>query len=418
MDLDSLSFAYAYGCRNAGDFAINEGSLALLERAVPDADVTAVSRFAASSPEFERMAGAFEAFDEDALFGGPITYDPKSQSRPEQLLSLARNGLQYGVDMTGVADDLPVHSALYDQITDSDAMLFNGGNTIHYSPSHQSLTYLLAILYPLQVARRTGVPYAILPQTMFGLEGVAKRLVLPLLNDAEFVMTRDTVTFDYLSEFGLSTQLLNGIDTAFLNGTPSATAGSAGESSRIAAVPRFSTLGDTGELDEVGARMEATYLDYLESLVADGHEVTLTTQTEIDEAWADRHSDRLEDIGVERYTSYDPQELRDHYAEQDLLVTMRLHAGIFALSVGTPTIGVYRPEWGPKMDGTFRTLDIGEYALPWESATLDRLQSVTEEALDEREALSEHIADSVGMRNEQMVSDLKSALSTADGFAE
>ncbi|WP_276251031.1 polysaccharide pyruvyl transferase family protein [Haloarcula rara] len=415
MDLDSLTLAYAYGCRNAGDFAINEGALALLSRAAPEADVTAVSRFAAESPEFQRMADELD--DELTLVGGPITYDPERQSRPAQFAALAHNGLQYGVDLAGVAEGQSVHSALYDRITDGDALLFNGGNAIHHSPSHGNLPYLLAMLYPLQVARRNDVPYGLLPQTTFALEGVAERLVRPILDDAAFVMTRDATTFDYLSEFGLSTQLINGVDTAFLNGTPSASEPSDGESSRIAVVPRFSTLGDTGELDEAGVRMEGAFLTYLERLVDAGHEVTLTVQTEIDEAWADRHRDRLDDVGVGYYESYDPDELRAHYAEMDLLVTMRLHAAIFALSVGTPTVGVYRPEWGPKMPGTFRTLDIPDYALPWDEATAETLEAVTEDALEEGAGLSQRIADNVTLQNEALVSDLRTALATADGFA-
>ena len=412
MDLESLTLAYAYGCRNAGDFAINEGSLELLERAVPGVDVTAVSRFDADSPEYQRMAEELDT----TLVGGPISYDPASQSRPAQLAALARNGVQYGVDVAGVADGLPVHSALYDRITDADAMLFNGGNAIHYSPSHGSLPYLLAMLYPLQVARRNDVPYGLLPQTMFELEGVPQRLVRPLLADAEFVMTRDAITFDYLSDFGLPTQLINGVDTAFLNGTPTVGERSPGDSARIAVVPRFSSLGDTGELDEAGARMQESYLTYLERLVASGHEVTLTIQTEIDAAWADRHRDRLDDIGVDYYERYDPDALRAHYAEQDLLVTMRLHAAIFALSVGTPAIGVYRDEWGPKTPGTFRTLDIPEYAIPWDEATVEALESLTEDALDAGPALADHVVDNVELRTESLVSDFRTAMATADGL--
>lgn len=418
MDFESLSFAYAYGCRNAGDFAINQGSLSLIERAVPEADVAAIARFAEDSGEFRKMAREFESLDESVrLFGGPITYDPKSQSRLEQLLELGRSGMQYGFDMAAIADESRFHSDLSQQVTTSTALFFNGGNAIHYSPSHQSFAYLLAVLYPLHVAQRNDVPYAILPQTIFGLEGIAKRLVVPLLNDAEFVMTRDSETFRYLSRFSLSTQIINAIDTAFLNGTPSTTANSSGDTREIAAVPRFSTLGDTGELDKAGARMERIFFEYLEALVERGHEVTLTIQTEIDERWARENRERLNSIGVEYYSNFDPQTLRNHYAEMDLLVTMRLHAGIFALSVGTPTIGVYRPEWGPKMQGTFETLDIGKYAITWEDATLNTLTSVTNDALEDIDALSEHVASSVTMRNQQMVSDFESALRTADGFA-
>jgi polysaccharide pyruvyl transferase WcaK-like protein len=418
MDGDSLSFAYSYGCKNAGDFAINQGSVALLERTVPEATVTAISRFAADSEEFQRMVQKLDSHEQLQLFGGPITYDPPSQSRPQQLVSLLEDGLRYSLDMAGIADSSRLHSQLYKRIADSEGLLFNGGNAIHYSPSQQRIAYLVAVLYPLQLARRSGVPYALLPQTVFGLEGISKRLVLPILEDAEFVMTRDAKTFRYLSEFGLSTPVINGIDTAFLNGSTSVTARPAADLKRIAVVPRFSTLGDTGNLDEAGARMEETLFGYLGSLVEAGHKVTLTVQTEIDDRWLDRNRQRLASIGVESYASFDPQALRDHYAEIDLLVTMRLHAGIFALSVGTPVIGIYRPEWGPKMEGTFETLDIENYALTWEEATEEKLTAVTETALTDSEALAERIASNVRMRNEQLVSDFRSALRAADGFGD
>jgi len=411
MVVNSVSLAYCYGCRNAGDFAINQGSIELLSRTLPDADFAGVSRFSEESEEFHRLV---EAFDRtcvpDQLFGGPVTYDPKSQSRVEQLFSLVGSGVRYGADMTGFADDASFHSTLYRQIANSDLLLFNGGNAIHYSPSHQSIAYLLAILYPLHVARRTQTPYAILPQTIFGLEGLGKRLVVPILNDAEFVMTRDDETFRYLSNFGLETSLINSLDTAFLNGTPDASGTETNEPSRIAAVPRFSTLGDTGELGDTVERMEHTFLNTLESMAEEGHDVTLTVQTEMDARWAADNRDRIAAMGLNYVEDYDPQALRDHYRQMDLLVTMRLHAGIFALSVGTPTVGVYRPEWGPKMPGTFETLDIGTYAMTWEEASEETLRTAMIDALDEADTLSDHIASNVDVRNKQMASDFATAV--------
>jgi polysaccharide pyruvyl transferase WcaK-like protein len=414
-NIDSLSFAYAYGCRNAGDFAINQGSLSLLNETVSNVEISAIARFAEKSEEFRRMAPKFNDIEGKAqLFGGPITYDPKTQSTPKQLLSLLENGGQYGFDLTGLAQDSRFHSDLFEHISGSDMFVFNGGNAIHYSPSHQSLPYLLAVLYPLHIARRSDVPYAILPQTIFGLEGVAKRIVVPILEDAEFVMTRDMKTFRYLSQFDLPTQVINGIDTAFLNGDPTVKTEESETHQNIAVVPRFSTLGDTDELDETGVQMEQTFFEYLETLIEDGHNVTLTIQTEIDRQWADENRDRLDKIGVDYHTEFDPESLRNHYLKQDLVVTMRLHAAIFALSMGTPTIGVYRSVWGPKLPGTFETLEIEEYAMSWDDVTLDVLMSVTEELLDKIEMMSETVASNVRMRNQQLVSDFKSAFHWID----
>jgi polysaccharide pyruvyl transferase WcaK-like protein len=249
-----------------------------------------------------------------------------------------------------------------------------------------------------------------MPQTIFGIDGVAERLIVPILNDAKFVMTRDAETFRYLSEFGLSTHLIDAVDTALLCGRPTVGTGATTEPGEIAVVPRFSTLGDTGTLDQDGLEMEDTFVEYVARLVDAGFEVTLATQTEMDRRWADRNREQLADIGVSRWCSSDPDELRTFYAGQDLLVTMRLHAGIFALSMGTPAIGVYRPEWGPKISGTWETLDIEHLALSWDEATTDRLLSATEEALTNRTELSTNLVERVSSVTEQLVDDFEAEL--------
>jgi polysaccharide pyruvyl transferase WcaK-like protein len=415
MTSDTVSLAYSYGCRNAGDFAINQGSLSLIEQANSNLNISTIARFSEGNKEYQQIRKRFDDTEREIrIFGGPISYDPESQSGKEQLYSLVHDGIQYGFDLTGMFRNSRFHSSLFEQITSSDMFLFNGGNAIHYSPSHQSLPYLLAVLYPLHIAQRNNIPYGILPQTVFGLEGVAKRIVIPILNDAEFVMARDMETFRYLSQFDLSTQVINAIDTAFLNGDPTDNSHRLRTTYDISIVPRFSTLGDTDELDGTKVQMEQTFFEYLEKLVTEGHNVTVTVQTEIDAQWVNRNRGRLDGIGVSYCSENDPQSLRAHYAGQDLLVTMRLHAAIFALSMGTPAIGVYRSEWGPKISGTFETLDLEEFVLPWEKATLEALTSVTSQALDEIDTLSETVSLKVSNRTDQLVSEFTNSLHRAN----
>lgn len=411
MAVDSMSLAYCYGCRNAGDYAINEGTLSLIDRTAPDTAVDTVSRFEEGTAEFWEVERKLDSGGWDAnLVGGPISYDPRSQSQAEQVLSLLRDGLTYSFDLSGTVPDSRLHSGLHRQITDSDALLYNGGNAIHYSPSHQSLAYLLAVLYPLQIARYNDVPYGILPQTIFGLDGVAERLVVPILDDAVFVMTRDAETYRYLSGFDLSTQVIDAVDTAFLCGRPSVGTGPTADPKEIAVVPRFSTLGDTGALDRGDDRMREIFFRYLRWLTDAGHDVVLTIQTEIDRRWAAQNREQLDAAGASYWSSFEPAELRSHYADVDLLVTMRLHAGIFALSMGTPAIGVYRSEWGPKIAGTWEMLGIERFALSWEAATIDRLTGVTEDAIANRETLSTDIESRVSEANERLSADFRTVL--------
>jgi polysaccharide pyruvyl transferase WcaK-like protein len=138
--------------------------------------------------------------------------------------------------------------------------------------------------------------------------------------------------------------------------------------------------------------------------------VNLTVQTKVEEEWARENQQFLDENEISVFKSYSPEQLRTHYADVDLLITMRLHAGIFALSVGTPTIGVYREEWGPKTPGTWRTLDIEEYALPCEKMTVEAVLDLSREMLDDRVVISERILRNIDEKREYMLDETRKLL--------
>jgi polysaccharide pyruvyl transferase WcaK-like protein len=411
--MDSLCLAYGYGWRNSGDLAINQGSIECLNRLFPSARPRVVSMFPERSPEFERTARKLGTDGRRyELVGGPMHYDPRTQSTGEQAVHLAGDGLRYALDRSGasaVSDRLGTSMAA--DIRDADFLFYNGGNLVHLN---RSLPYLLGVLYPLQVARKHGVPYAFLPHTFFDLEGRYRGIVRTLLEESEFVWTRDGRSYDYLtSEFSLSPPVRNGLDTAFFLADPdSERRERRAETPRVTLVPRLSTLGDTGALGDDGT--ETLVERTLETLSERGYAVDVTVQTKVEAEWVDRNREFLDDAGVAVFESYDPRELRAHYRETDVLVTMRLHAGIFALSVGTPSVGLYRTEWGPKTPGTWENLGIAEYALPVRETTVESLVGRCESLLDERAAVSRRIADNVADRKEFVLSETRSLLPDAD----
>lgn len=410
--MDAVSLAYGYGWRNSGDLAINQGSIDYLNRLFPDVRPQVVSMFPASSGEFReterRLAGGSRRYE---LIGGPIHYDPKTQSTLENAFSLAGDGIRYVFDRANTQRlNQRLGSQMATTVRNSDFCFYNGGNLLH---NNRSLPYLLGVLYPLQVAQQHDVPYGVLPHTMFDLEGRYRDTILSLLEGSEFVWTRDSRSYEYLTtELSLSCPVRNGLDTAFFSAdvSPADLEQPTGEAdpTSVSVVPRFSTLGDTGTLEN--DEFESQFERFLVALRERGYEVDVTVQTKVEEEWVDRNRAMLRDHDISVFESYDPDTLRAHYRETDLLVTMRLHAGIFALSVGTPSIGLYRDEWGPKTPGTWETLGIERYALSGQALTVDRLLGLCEDALNERLELGKQILERVAEKRAHMLTETAALL--------
>ena len=73
----------------------------------------------------------------------------------------------------------------------------------------------------------------------------------------------------------------------------------------------------------------------------------------------------------------DPRDLKGLYGGFDLFIGVRMHANIFALSAGVPTVAI---AYEPKTEGIMNQLGLGEYAIgirrldsPGLIALLDRL---------------------------------------------
>jgi len=410
--MNDITLAWGYGSRNAGDMAINYGTMGFLSERFPDVRPQMISRYAAGAPEISDTRRMLEDRGYDfELQSGPIRYNHKQQSQIEKLAALTGDGTRYLSDLVGLGRVHPrFESEMKSTIRDSDLLLFNGGNLIHHSPHRRFLPYVLAIMYPMEIARRTGTPYALLPQTMFDLEGPYQSRIEAVLNGAEFIWARDEHTFEYLKGMeSVSTPVYNGLDIGFVGCRRYPGEHTDTGDRHIAVVPRFSELGDTGDLEEDDRNsVEDTLKRYMDDLVTDGDSVTLVVQTKLEAEWVDRNRSFLESANVDVFESFDQSELCSFYAGCDLLVTMRLHAGIFALTQGTPVVGIYREGWGPKLPGTWKALDVEKYTLSWEDVTFEELHSLTSEAVEDREELGADILERIDDITKDMVDKIES----------
>jgi polysaccharide pyruvyl transferase WcaK-like protein len=414
--MNNISLIWGYSCRNAGDMAINYGSLEFLNRSFQNLNVRIISRYAQNHPEIQetrdRLATRGYEFD---LFEGPIHYDPKNQSKKEKASALVGDSLRYTSDILKLDNvDHCFGSKMASSIRKSDLLLFNGGNLIHHSPHRGFLPYVLAIIYPLVVARRNDTPYALLPQTIFNLEGPYKPILISVLNGAEFILTRDDRTYQYLSKkSSISTPIHRGLDIGFVGCRRYEKSNGDNSGNHIAVVPRFSKLGDTGDLEKTNSNsVEDNLKQYIQQVTNDGDTVSIVVQTNSEKRWVNNNSSFLDSLGVKIFESFNQDELCSFYAKCDLLVTMRLHAGIFALTQGTPTVGVYRKEWGPKMPGTWEALDISAYIKSWDEVSVNTLYDLSSAALDQKDLLNERIVENIDERMNVMIENLENNIET------
>ncbi len=228
-------------------------------------------------------------------------------------------------------------------------IIFNGGNLFRCN-SIIDFTRLLALMYPLQVAQKNGKKVIIFPQSASTLNKIGKLLLFPILRKAQVVMFREKLSYKNLEHFMPAGNFFQTIDLAFfINKQKAKSILSINcDKPNIAITLRFHTVGDITHLPD----SEIAYcLDELGKVVDKlgvTHNVIVVVQTEKDyetsQAFAIKHRVKL-------IKSHNVLELIEVYRNVDLLLGMRLHSIILALSVGTPCLGLFYKQWGLKNPG-------------------------------------------------------------------
>ncbi|MFU7592309.1 polysaccharide pyruvyl transferase family protein [Priestia sp. RMT2NF4] len=78
------------------------------------------------------------------------------------------------------------------------------------------------------------------------------------------------------------------------------------------------------------------------------------------------------------YYNYSPAEFKGLCSQLDLMIAMRLHASIFAMSEGTPSIGI---AYDPKVTEFFKELKLDELSIPLEKASVQKVKSIADNIL-------------------------------------
>lgn len=346
---------YLYGNRNAGDMAICLGAIELLKK--QGYEITMVSRFSETEDEYRKSKEYLaKYYPEVKVYPGPFSFE-RSFSAMKKLVSYISSIMK----VSGIIPDNQTKQL----IENADIVFFNGGNLLRGSSVADYLR-LIALFYPIKLAHNIGKSVYCLPQSTAKISSYGERMLTKYLSYFEKVYVRENISFEELKKRFPKITFVRSTDMAFLcEDTETASEKYkeleiSVEDKTVAVVVRNTGIGDIGELKE---EKQKALLEELLLFVKEHVEYSyfIVVQTEKDRDFSQKVYELIHGIvSVQIIENHDPLILREIYKHVNVLLTMRLHAGILSLSARTPVIGVFSEEWGLKNPGI-----MSDYSMPF-----------------------------------------------------
>ena len=361
---------YLYGNRNAGDMAICLGAIELLKK--QNYEIIMVSRFSEAEDEYWKSRDYLAEYYPDVkVYPGPFSF--------ERDTPVVKKMLAYGVSAlkaAGIIRDQQIKRL----IEETDVVFFNGGNLLRAAGLTDYLR-LAALFYPIKKAYALKKPIYCLPQSTAKISGFGEKILRRCLEYFESVFVREEISYVELKKRFPNISFHRSTDLAFLCRDTDVAANKYTELGLDVAVKtnaiviRNTGIGDIGELDvRKQQRLKEALFRYIKNH-PDQHYM-LVVQTEKDREYSELLLKEIREIAdAQIVENHDPLVLREIYKHVELLITMRLHAGILALSALTPVIGLFSEEWGLKNPGIMK-----DYEMPYcliEKDMKERLELLT-----------------------------------------
>ncbi len=166
FDDKNITVAYAYGPRNAGDFALNLGSINILSSLFKKNNISFISRFAEKSPYFKETEDLLEKYEPKiSLHPCFFDVDKYRQEKIERIMNIFLSSAKYSYyHLFPFAGYKNNKSTGIRAICESDIVLCNGGNLFYWNKYRKDIAYLFGILFPFTYAKKIKKPYGFLPQ--------------------------------------------------------------------------------------------------------------------------------------------------------------------------------------------------------------------------------------------------------------
>lgn len=333
---------YSYSAKNAGDMAITLGALDYLTTKYDEC--YCISRYSLNQDNFKSSTKVInETYKNVKIYPSPFSLD-----RSKGKLSIIKDYLIGFYKLNFQRNNL-----FLELVNDVETVYFNGGNLLRCNKLTDFIR-LFALLRPLQTALNANKKVVILPHSTAEINFFGKLLLKPVLKKVDVLYAREELSYNKFKFFFPECNVQLSTDLAFAIKNKYA---EVNKRKVVAFTTRSQTMGDIGELSyEMKNKIMLTLESCVNYCLDAGYEVKLIVQTKKDLQFTKNLHLKFSNVEkVSFYESYDVKELIKIYSSCSLLIGMRLHSIILALSTGTPVIGYFKKEWGLKNPGLLST---------------------------------------------------------------
>ncbi len=339
---------YGYSQKNAGDMAICLGLLDMLEE-IKDCQITLVSRYSKEDSYYIESKAFFEKYHPNiVLKPGYISFN-----RASGVLSKVKSYLSGFFVSTFKC----FNKRMRHDVDDADLVLFNGGNYLRCNSLTDKLR-LRALFFPIKYAKKAGKPIICMPQSSTTAKN--KRSLKALQKVCGYfdkIFVREPISYKYLLDNNVCDEkrIVQSCDLAFfsIDRFKGSDNKSIDKNNNVAINARITGIGDIGKISDEKINMIKECYESLIQKHQNKH-FSFVCQTDKDDAFMKELYECFINKGYKNISykkSNDAYELKRIYKDHGLLISMRLHASILALSVNTPVIGFTFDEWGFKNKG-------------------------------------------------------------------
>jgi polysaccharide pyruvyl transferase WcaK-like protein len=343
---------YSYSISNPGDLAICIGTAALLNDC--GFEVTFVSKYTKSNEEYIESVKYFNIYLPDIrILPGLLDYDRKI-GRMGKIINYVKGMFKLLSSNIG--------TEMNNEIKNTDLVFFAGGNS-YRGQSFRDYARLLGLCYPCKTINKLNKPIIVLPQSTSTIRLPAKMLLNHNFHDSKVFFVREALSYEYYKKTLKTLKFAETIDTAFFV-TDNQLAldeykrkySSIQKSNRkkVAITIRTTEIGDRDFFSETKGKAIIEQIKKFILSINNNFDVFLVVQTLIDLSPTQELFSKVKAAGVDNVSCIfeeDAYLLRELYRNMDLLVAMRLHSAILALTVNTPVYGFFDNSWGFKGRG-------------------------------------------------------------------
>lgn len=360
---------YLYGTKNAGDMAICIGTIEVLRKL--NYRITMVSRFSEAEDEYEISKSYVNSYYPDVtVVPGPFSF--------ERDFGPIKKALAYGKSFSKVCGIMPDWQTK-DLIDQTDVVFFNGGNLLR-GESVKDYLRLIALFYPIQLAQKAGKPVYCLPQSTAGISRIGRIILGNYLKCFSKIYIRERRSIESLNSVFPDISFEYCTDMAFFCADTEKAHDKAqkkykemSSKAKVALILRNTGIGDIGKVDdETEMKLISAMRNYVET--HPDKEYWIVVQTLKDRRLSKRFAELIsDDCQVNIVEDHDPLTLREFYKQMEFVITMRLHAGILALSAHVPVVGLFCSKWGLKNPGMMESFDMPYFMVEREDKRIEEL---------------------------------------------